>query len=52
MSHVIASNASCAQYLSEACHDLPMTGYVVLPIVVIGLILIAIGVVGRRRNRP
>lgn len=52
MSHILAANASCAQYLNKACHDLPMTGYVVLPIAVIGLILVVVGVVGRRRNRP
>lgn len=51
MSHVIAANASCVQYLKHACPpDLPMTGYVLIPIGALGALLLVLGIVGLRRS--
>lgn len=49
-----ASNASCAQY--GGCPpsppgELPMTGYLLIPLVGIGLVLLAVGLVLRERTR-
>lgn len=55
-----AANASCSQYVEQNvpppgtppyCQDLPFTGYLLIPVVGVGLALLAIGLVGRGRTR-